>query len=172
MTATSNDIIAAAKTDDVAALRAVAAHNACALHGGPDLDELTPLHYAAAAGALNAVRFLASDAIGADINAVRGNNFTPLHGAAMNGRTEICIFLLEQGANPNIQTDPQAYVPLHSAAWAGHTGAVAALLHAGARTDLLNYRHETPAQTARRQNHPDVAARIEAAARANGKENP
>lgn len=75
MTITSKDIIAAANADDVAALRAVAAtHNTRALHGGPNPYILTPLHYAAAAGALNAVRFLASDEIGADINAVSGNN--------------------------------------------------------------------------------------------------
>jgi ankyrin repeat protein len=167
MTIASADIIAAAKTGDVAALRAIAAeHHPSVLRGRADPDELTPLHYAAAAGALEAVRFLLSDEIGADINTARVNNFTPLHGAAANGRTETVLLLLEQGANPNIQTDPQGYVPLHSAAWAGHTAAVAALLHAGARTGLLNYRNETPAQTARRQKHPDVADRIEAAARA------
>ena len=165
MTGTMSDIIDAAKSDNVAALRAFAAANGSALlRNGPGPAELTVLHYAAGAASLHAVRFLASDAVGADVNSARGNNFTPLHAAAMNGAADMCALLLELGAAPDVQTDPQGYVPLHSAAWGGHAAAVEALLAGGARTDLLNYRGETPAQTARRQGHIAVAERLEAAA--------
>jgi cytohesin len=114
---------------------------------------------------VHAIRFLASDAIGADVSAARMNNFTPLHAAAMQGMAEVCAILLELGAQPDVQTMPQGYTPLHSAAWGGHGEVVEALLRAGARTDLLNYRSETPAQTARRQGRFSVAERLEADAR-------
>ena len=82
-------------------------------------DELTTLHWAAASGALKSVDYLMSHAVQADPRAARGNNFTPLHGAAMNGHTAICQALLNAGAEINIQTEPQGYAPLHSAAFGG-----------------------------------------------------
>ena len=161
----SQRLMDAAKEDDVASLRAlVTGLGSGALRGGPDPEKLTLLHYAAAAGSLGVVGFLASDAVGADINAARGNNFTPLHGAAMNGHESVCGLLVELGARLDVQTAPQGYAPLHSAAWGGHAGVVDLLLRSGARTDLVNYRGETPAQTARRQGQFKVADRIEARA--------
>jgi ankyrin repeat protein len=156
------DLKQAAKLDDVSTLLAYAdANGADAVRGNDDPQELTILHYAAAAGSVKVVRFLTSDAVGADVNAIRRNNFSPLHGAAMNGATEVCNLLLEAGAHPDVQTEPQSYAPLHSAAFGGHIDAVEALLRGGARPDVCNYRGETPAQTARRQGHTRVAERLE-----------
>jgi len=151
---------AAAEADNVPLLRTIFDAHGSAVCGSKHPDDLTTLHFAAAAGSLKAVCFLLSDAVGADVNAARNNNFTPLHAAAMSGQSEVCRVLLEMGALPNVQTAPQGYVPLHSAAWAGHTDAIEVLLRAGARTDLLNYRGETPAQTALRQGESDAANRL------------
>ncbi len=161
---TVDRLAAAVRCDDVACLRAfAAAHGSGLLRGRDDPGAWTILHHAAGAGSLGVVRFLASDAVGADINAARVNNFTPLHSAAMNGHEAVCALLVELGARLDVQTAPQGYAPLHSAAWGGHAGVVNLLLREGARTDLVNYRGETPAQTARRQRHPEVAACIDAA---------
>jgi cytohesin len=157
-----SDVQRAAEDGDLAVLRRFAeANGAAALRGPSDPGSMTLLHLAAAGGHVDIVRFLISDAVGADVTAARRNKFTPLHSAAMNGHAEICAILIEAGAQPDVQTDPQGYAPLHSAAWAGHAAAVETLLRAGADTTLLNYRDLTPAQVARRQGHPDVASQIE-----------
>jgi ankyrin repeat protein len=116
-----------------------------------DPQELTALHWAAAAGQLDMVRFLLSPAVGADPRAARDNNFTPLHAAAMQGHAQVCEILLDAGAGVDVQTSPQSYAPLHSAAFGGHMEAVRVLLAHGADRDLLNYRRERPADTAKRQ---------------------
>jgi len=72
------------------------------------------------------------------------------------GNARICQLLLDHGADPNMQTDPQGYSPLHSAAWGGHVEAVQVLLECDARTDLHNYRGEIPLKTARRQKRTAV----------------
>lgn len=72
-----------------------------------DLTELTTLHWAAASGSVEVVRFLLSPSVGADARAGRNNKFTPLHSAAMQGHAVICEELLGAGAQVNVQTDPQ-----------------------------------------------------------------
>jgi cytohesin len=141
----------AAIAGDVTALRQLVA-----THGGPavrldsDPNELTALHWAAASGNTDAVRFLLAPPVGADPRAARNNNFTPLHSAAMQGHAAVCLVLLDAGAQVNVQTEPQGYAPLHSAAFAGHVEAIRVLLAHGADCGLLNYRGERPADTARR----------------------
>jgi ankyrin repeat protein len=126
-----------------------------------DPQDLTALHLAAAGGALNAVEFFLSPEIGADPCAARNNNFTPLHGAAMFGHAAICAKLLDAGASVDAQTDPQKYAPLHSAAFAGHMDAIRVLLARGANRDLLNYRDERPADTAKRQGQTEAQRLLE-----------
>jgi cytohesin len=153
----------AAMTGDVAALRQLVA-----THGGPavrldgDSAELTALHWAAASGSIEAVRFLLAPPVGADPRATRNNNFTPLHAAAMQGHAAACEVLLEAGAGVNVQTDPQGYAPLHSAAFAGHVEAIRVLLAHGANRELVNYRRERPADTARRTGQSEAVAMLEA----------
>jgi ankyrin repeat protein len=112
--------------------------------------ELTALHYAAAAGHTGLVLYLLAPPIDADARAARGNQFTPLHAAAMNGHSSVCAALIKMGANVNAQTEPQGYAPLHSAAFGGHVEAIRVLLANGADAALLNYRKESPADTAAR----------------------
>jgi ankyrin repeat protein len=153
----------AAVAGDMAALQQLAATN-----GGPairldgDPAELTALHWAAASGNVEAVRFLLAPLVGADPQAARGNSFTPLHSAAMQGHAAVCEVLLAAGAGVNIQTDPQGYAPLHSAAFAGHVEAIRVLLAHGADRTLVNYRNERPADTARRTGQAEAVGVLEA----------
>jgi cytohesin len=153
----------AALTGDVAALRQLVA-----THGGPavrldgDPIELTALHWAAASGNVEAVRFLLAPPVEADARAARNNNFTPLHSAAMQGHAAVCEVLLGAGAGVNVQTDPQGYAPLHSAAFAGHIEAIRVLLAHGADRRLVNYRGERPADTARRTGQAEAVRVLEA----------
>lgn len=145
-------IVQMAQQGDVETMRALLeALGSATVRADGDPDQLTALHWACAAGHGDLVAFLLSDAVGADPGALRGNSFSPLHAAAMEGHADVCRMLLESGAHPDVQTDPQGYCPLHSAAWAGHVDAIRVLLAHGARTDLENYRGETPGETALRQ---------------------
>jgi len=134
------------------------------LQMGDDPDELTALHYAAAAGHEDLVLFLLAPPVNADAGAVRGNRFTPLHCAVMNGHSSVCTVLIKVGANVNAQTDPQGYAPLHTAAFGGHVEAVRALLAGGADRSMLNHRNETPAQTAARTGQDEARALLGATA--------
>jgi cytohesin len=153
----------AAMAGDVAALRQlVAAHGGPAVRLDGDPMELTALHWAAASGGLEAVQFLLAVVVGADPRAARNNNFTPLHAAAMQGDAAVCEVLLAAGAGVNVQTDPQGYAPLHSAAFAGHVEAIRVLLAHGANRELVNYRGERPADTARRTGQTEAVRVLEA----------
>ena len=152
----------AAVAGDAAALRQLVA-----THGGPairldgDSAELTALHWAAASGSVEAVRFLLGPPVGADPRAARNNNFTPLHSAAMQGHAAVCEVLLGAGADVNVRTNPQGYAPLHSAAFAGHIAAIRVLLAHGADRGLVNYRGERPADTARRTGQAEAVRVLE-----------
>lgn len=58
--------------------------------------------------------------------------FSPLHYAATEGFYEICLILLEAGANPNIQTNSSWATALHRASFRGHLKVVQLLLEKGA----------------------------------------
>jgi cytohesin len=153
----------AAVAGDVAALRQlVATHGAAAVRLDGDPAELTALHWAAASGNVEAVRFLLATPVEADPRAARNNNFTPLHSAALQGHAAVCEMLIGAGAEVNVQTDPQGYAPLHSAAFAGHIEAIRVLLAHGANRGLVNYRNERPAETARRTGQLQAAGVLEA----------
>ncbi len=162
----TNELVDAVKTaaasGDVTALRGLVA-----THGGPAIrldnnpEELTALHWAAASGNVEAVRFLLGVPVEADPRAARMNNFTPLHSAAMQGHADVCEVLLNAGAEVNVQTNPQGYASLHSAAFAGHLEAIKVLLNHGADRELVNYRKERPADTARRTGQTEAVRVLE-----------
>jgi ankyrin repeat protein len=155
-------VVDAAKAGDVAALaRLVSEHGGPAIRMDDDPEELTALHWAAASGNVEAVRYLLAPPVHADPCAARNNEFTPLHSAAMLGHTAVCEVLLGAGANVNAQTKPQGYAPLHSAAFAGHLEAIRVLLAHGANRDLVNYRGERPADTARRTGQSEAVRLLE-----------
>ena len=159
----SNQARDAARRGDRAALdRLLELHSAADVRAEDDPLELTSLHLAAASGNEEIVDFLLSEAISSDPTAARVNNFTPLHAAAMHGWARVCTRLLEAGADPDVQTEPQGYAPLHSAAWGGHVEVIRVLLESGAQRDLRNHRGETPIETARRQGQDAAAGVLEA----------
>lgn len=153
----------AAIAGDVAALtQLVATHGGSAVRLDGDPGELTALHLAAASGKVEAIQFLLATPVEADPGAVRINNFTPLHSAAMQGHADVCEALLRAGADVNVQTNPQGYAPLHSAAFAGHIGAIRVLLAHGADRSLVNYRGERPADTAKRTGQAEAVRVLQA----------
>ena len=136
-------------------------YGAKAIRADDHPQQLTALHWAAAAGNLEVVCFLLCERVKADPQAARINNFTPLHAAAMHGYARVCEQLLFAGANANVQTIPQGYAPLHSAAFAGHLQAIKVLVARGADLDLRNYRNERPVDTARRQSQSQTVTFLE-----------
>ncbi len=93
-----------------------------------DADSLTPLHCAAARGALGAVRTLL--AAGADPNAAADDGLLPLHSAAAGGFVEVVEALLAAGSLASYKSGSGA-TPLHLAAGAGHAGVCEVLIEAG-----------------------------------------
>jgi ankyrin repeat protein len=151
-------VYSAATAGDITALeKLISSYGAAAVRADHDPGELTALHWAAAAGNLDAVRFLLAPPVSADATAPRINNFTPLHSAAMQGHAAVCKLLIDAGSPVNAQTAPQGYAPLHSAAFAGHIEAIEVLLKHGADVTLRNYRNERPADTALRTGQSEAA---------------
>jgi ankyrin repeat protein len=56
------------------------------------------------------------------------NCMTPLHVAAVLGYDHIVIYLIEQGANPNLQTKIKGYTTLHLAVLANKPEVIIELL--------------------------------------------
>ncbi|MEM7103275.1 MAG: ankyrin repeat domain-containing protein [Bacteroidota bacterium] len=121
-----------------------------------DPHELAAIHWAANAGNLDIVRFYLQPPISENPSLVRNNNFSPLHAASMVGHTEVVRLLIENGADVNVQTDPQKYAPIHSACFGGHLETIKLLIENGASIALRNYRNELPIETAIRQNQTVV----------------
>lgn len=157
-----NTLVQAAVEGDLATIKAfVDKLGVDAVRLDDDPEEMTLLHVAAAGGSLAVVLYLLAPPVSADPLSLRANNFTPLHAAAMKGHAAVCEALIQAGADPNIQTEPQRYSPLHSAAFSGHIDALRVLLRYGADRTLLNYRGEPPADTARRQSRMEAVYLLE-----------
>ena len=91
----------------------------------------TQLHEAAEAGDLGLCQSLVSD--GHDVNSGHPgqNNSTPLHLASRKGRNEVCIFLLDSGAELDSRDD-NGFTPIILAAQQGHLATVRLLHQRGA----------------------------------------
>lgn len=91
---------------------------------------MTALHFAAMAGATEAVRYLVGESVAASVAAQDDNGETPLHAAARGGHVSIIKHLLRAGADP-LQTDKVGYTALHTAAAAGKLEALQTLVSRG-----------------------------------------
>jgi len=109
-----NEIINAAKTDDLAQLKSLLATDAALVHAR-DVDGSTPLHCAVWKGHQEIVAFLLN--AGADVNAHNSNErwgTTPLHAAAHANQAAIAALLIKHGADLNAK-DLNGKTPLHHA---------------------------------------------------------
>ncbi len=145
-------LIAAARRDDVAAVRALLAASAKA--DVPQGDGATALHWAAHFDNLPMAEALL--AAGAKANVANDLGVTPLWLACLNGSEPMVARLLKAGADPN-RGLPSGETPLMAASRTGAATVVKRLLASGAD---VNAREASKSQTALMwavsEAHPDV----------------
>ncbi|GLU07653.1 hypothetical protein SLE2022_246030 [Rubroshorea leprosula] len=101
-----------------------------------DPDGLTILHYAAAGGKTQIVKFLVEEAkLEVDIKDFNSNS-TPLHHAIFEEHLPTAVYLLEKGADPNAATT-KGYTPLHYAAEHGPKKLIELLISRGAEINAM-----------------------------------
>ncbi|MEQ9116283.1 MAG: ankyrin repeat domain-containing protein [Rickettsiales bacterium] len=104
---------------------------------------------------------------GADINAVDGRGFIPLHLAVEKGRTETVRMLIEAGADINA-VDGWGFIPLHLAVKKWYTETVRMLIEAGADVNMRTGDGSTALHLAAQEDHTEaVRMLIEAGADVN-----
>lgn len=132
-------------------------------------NQRTALHNAAKSGEdLNIIELIIED--GADVNAKDTDGMTALHFAAMNGKENAVLVLLQNGANVHAQTVPPrkdtetfnwkflgGRTPLHWAATEGYTAIADALMDHHADPGAKSTSYRTPLQEAIMQGHESVA---------------
>ncbi|KAH8707504.1 ankyrin repeat-containing domain protein [Phaeosphaeriaceae sp. PMI808] len=96
-----------------------------------DLSLLTPLHYAAERGMIDAVRLLIE--FGFDVSAKDNHNNTPLHLAAVTGSYQVFANLVQAGADVNSESR-YGWTPIDQASISRHSFAVEELERLGSRS--------------------------------------
>ena len=139
------DIFSACGRDDLDRVRALTAGDPGAVTR-PGEAGMTPLHWAARAGAGKCARWLL--ARGADVNAETVARRTALHLAAEWGLTDVIWLLAGHGADLDPQ-DTKGRTPLHRAAYLGQVEAAEVLIVLGADTRLETRTGKTTLQSAR-----------------------
>ncbi|XP_071099019.1 serine/threonine-protein phosphatase 6 regulatory ankyrin repeat subunit B-like [Haliotis cracherodii] len=81
--------------------------------------------------------------LGASVNMVSSNGYTPLH-SSCGYNPKVVLFLLEKGASVNLCSNVTGDTPLHTAAGRGSTECVDMLLKAGADVNVQNNTGDTP----------------------------
>ncbi len=147
-----NQVVAAAKEDDVQAVRALIAKRANVNEAARDGS--TALLWAAYNSNLEMTRTLIS--AGAKVNIPNQYGITPLLQASRTGDTEIMQALIRAGADLK-QTHPDGETPLMGAARAHRVDAVRLLLETGADVNAADaYQHETALMWAATEGHTDI----------------
>ena len=129
-------IARAAKQNDVERLRALVEKHPESIDARSGVNRYTALHLALKNGSEDAARALVDH--GADVNLGDLVSSTPLHFAAWKCSVAIVDFLIERGAQTDIQQTSQKNSPLHFAAMSGKADIVASLLAHGANPNLRN----------------------------------
>ncbi|XP_049642946.1 ankyrin repeat domain-containing protein 27 [Suncus etruscus] len=96
-------------------------------------------------------------ASGLSVNVTNQDGSSPLHVAALHGRTDLVPLLLKHGANVGARNTNQA-VPLHLACQKGHFQVVKYLLDSHAKPNKKDLRGNTPLIYACSGGHHEVAA--------------
>ncbi|OAA59296.1 Ankyrin repeat-containing domain protein [Cordyceps fumosorosea ARSEF 2679] len=111
-------------------------------------DGYSPLDFASRQGHVNVVEaILEQELSAADIDQVSGDNITSMHAACIMGHVEIVKLLLQAGADPENQHDPDSN-PIIAACINGHSELVQLLLAAGADLGVTNSAKQTPLHVA------------------------
>jgi ankyrin repeat protein len=153
----------AAEEGNIAALNATI--NACNNDVGTLVEAhtgLTPLHYAAKCGRLDAVQFLLDKHLA--LNATDRFGRTPLYMGILHQQPDTVGFLLQKKANPNICCQCKT-TALSKAAEYGDKKMLSLLLDAGAAWNTKNVDGESPKELAARNGHGMPWERHEAAQR-------
>ena len=89
--------------------------------------------------------------MGADVTIGEKDGYTPMHGAAFQGRDKIAQLLIDHGIDPNsVHTD--GFAPIHRACWGSkmsHTETVRVFLQAGVPLDFKSRDGKTPKELTR-----------------------
>lgn len=128
------DAYAACGLGDVGQLQALIVADA-KVSGVADAYGMTPLHWAARAGAVECAEVLLSHRT--DVDAPNKARRAPLQLAAEADQAEIIRLLARHGANLNTQ-DRKGRTPLHRATYEGQVAAAEALLEVGADPMVVN----------------------------------
>lgn len=150
------DVFSACALDDVERLQALIAEEPAAINARHS-DRTTPLHWAAAAGAVACTELLLTG--GADVGALHSGKKTPLHKAAapldavpldwtFPPLDRVIALLVQRGANIDA-LDDKGRTPLHLATYGGFADAAEQLIALGADTTIRNRRGKTAFEVAR-----------------------
>ena len=143
------DIFAACALDDAARLGALLDADSALVNAAEDYG-MTPLHWAARAGALRCLPMLLAG--GADPNPRNKAARTPLHLAVEPDADEqgaVVALLAKHGADLNAQ-DKKGRTPLHRATYEGRLAAAYELVAAGADSSVRNKAGKTAFEIARK----------------------
>lgn len=95
----------------------------------PDSENVYLLHWAAINNRIEIANYLLG--LGVEIDSIGGElETTPLNWAARSGHVQMCILLMQHGANPNLY-DVEGFSTIHVATMFGHSNVVAYLLVKG-----------------------------------------
>jgi ankyrin repeat protein len=126
---------------------------------GKYLDDLPPLHQAAAIGDLETVERLLKERPG-DIESEGGcDSAKPLHYAAYQGRQDVAIFLIEHGARLDTRDCDEA-TPLHWSVPFGQLSMFRLLIESGADINVCTNKRRTPLHWCGWKNQPAIARYI------------
>ena len=137
------DAFSASARDDLDRLRECAREEPCVARSLGEAD-MTPLHWAARAGALRCAKWLLNH--GADVDAQTVAGRTPLH---MAGGADMLWLLSGKGADLNAR-DRKGRTPLHQAMYGGGLEKAEVLIVLGADVRIANRQGKTPLAVARK----------------------
>ena len=132
--------------------------------------EATALHLAASLRS-NALRFLLTNDLVADVNSLTQDKETALWMAAFFGISKNVSLLLDNAANDTIK-NCYSEGPVHVAVRCGHLDVVATLMDKGCDLNLQNGSGFTPQLIARRYGHKDIANLLKESSSAGGMDEP
>jgi ankyrin repeat protein len=151
------DLIIEGSNYDVisAIIKKISSDNLKKLINGKSKDHVTPLHKAVLRNDEKIVKLVIDG--GADVNAKKSNDWTPLLLAAKLGNLEVVNALLGKGANVDDKTSSKyQFTPLHLAARNGHNEVIEALLDKNANINARTEFEFTPLHLAADNGHLDA----------------